>query len=61
VIAFDIDPEENATYAVSTTITDPNTKKSVSSSAEVLGLASDTFLGIKFDKYYYQYQDTAHI
>ncbi|MDD5770106.1 MAG: alpha-2-macroglobulin family protein, partial [Candidatus Gracilibacteria bacterium] len=48
-------------YNLSTTITDPNTKKSISSNTTFKAIRSKTFLGIKFDKYYYAYKDLANI
>lgn len=48
-------------YNVSTMITDPNTKKSISSSSSFKLLNSDTFVWIKFDKYYYNFWDSSKI
>lgn len=48
-------------YTISTTVTDPNTKKSISSNATFKAMRSKTFLWIKFDKYYYAFKDSANI
>lgn len=58
---IDLDENEDKIYNISTTIIDPNTKKSISSSASFIGTKSNTFLWIKFDKYYYDFKDTAKI
>ncbi|MBW7955016.1 hypothetical protein H3C61_04360, partial [Candidatus Gracilibacteria bacterium] len=48
-------------YTLSTTVTDPNTKKSISKNTTFKALRGDEFLGIKFDKYYYSLLDEANI
>ncbi len=48
-------------YTLQTTITDPNTKKSISKNTTFKALRWDEFLGIKFDKYYYSLLDEANI
>lgn len=48
-------------YTVSTTVIDPNTKKSISSNTSFKAIRSKTFLWIKFDKYYYAFKDSANI
>lgn len=45
-------------YNISTTVTDPNTKKSIASNTSFKLLNSDTFVWLKQDKYYYEYWDT---
>lgn len=57
----DLDETKDKVYNISTTITDPNTKKSISSSTSFIWTRSNTFLWIKFDKYYYDFKDTAKI
>ena len=48
-------------YTISTTITDPNTKKSISSNTTFNSIRSSTFLWMKFDKYYYAFWDNANL
>ena len=42
-------------------MTDPNTKKSISTNTSFTALRSKIFLGMKFDKYYYAFKDTANV
>lgn len=62
-IWFELNKDSNIDkiYNVSTTITDPNTKKSISSNTSFIWARSETFLWMKFDKYYYDFKDTANI
>lgn len=63
-IILDINSSDTITdkiYNVSSTITDPSTKKSLSTDSSFKLLNSKTFAWIKFDKYYYNYWDTAKI
>ena len=48
-------------YSLSYTITDPNTKKSVSSSDDFVVLRSDIMVWMKTDKYSYDYWDEARL
>ncbi len=48
-------------YNVSSTITDPNTQKSVSTNTSFKVLNSKTFVWLKYDKYYYNFWDTANL
>lgn len=48
-------------YTLSATVTDPNTKKSISKNTTFKALRSNVFLWIKFDKYYYAFKDNAII
>lgn len=48
-------------YIVSTTITDPNTKKSIASNTSFTFIRNKIFAGLQFDKYYYAYKDRANI
>lgn len=43
------------------TVQDPNTKKTISASNQFKLFATDTFVGMKFDKYWYEYGDNAKI
>jgi hypothetical protein len=57
----DINATSDKTYTVSVSVTDPNTKKSISTNTNFVSLRSNTFLWIKFDKYYYDFKDEANI
>lgn len=48
-------------YTLSTTITDPNTKKSIASNTTFTAIRSSVFAWLQFDKYYYAYKDRANI
>lgn len=49
--------DKSKIYSFSTNVTDINTKKSVWASSEFKVLSTDTFVWLKTDKYYYNYQD----
>ncbi len=53
--------DKDKIYTLSTTITDSNTKKSISASTTFKAIRSNVFLWIKFDKYYYAYKNQAKI
>lgn len=55
------DSKKDKVYTVSTTVTDPNTKKSISTNTNFTALRSKIFLGMKFDTYYYAFKDTANV
>lgn len=62
VVNIDLaDSTKDKIYTVSTTVTDPNTKKSIATNATFKALRSKTFLGMKFDKYYYAFKDSANV
>lgn len=52
---------KDKTYIVTTTITDPNTSKSISNSTNFKLLNSDIFVWMKFNKYFYDIWDTAKL
>jgi len=55
------DSTKDKIYTVSITLIDSNTKKSISNNTTFKAIRSKTFLGIKFDKYYYAFKDKANI
>lgn len=55
------DSKQDKIYTLSTTLTDPNTKKSIATSTTFTAVRSEVFLGMKFDKYFYEFQDTANL
>lgn len=48
-------------YNVSVNVQDPNTKKTISNATSFIAYAYDTYFGLRFDKGYYDYKDTAKI
>ena len=61
-VVLDIDTSKTTKdkiYNIDITVTDPNTKKSISSGTSFNLLNSNVFVWMKFDKYYYNYKDTA--
>lgn len=55
---IDQENSKNKTYSVNIAITDPNTKKSISSSTSFNVLKSPLFVWMKLDKYYYAFWDS---
>lgn len=55
------DNSKDKIYTVSTTITDPNTKKSIASNTTFKAIRNKVFAGMQFDKYFYAYKDSAKL
>lgn len=56
-----VESSKDKIFILSTTITDPNTKKSISKNTTFKVTKSNVFLWIKFNKYYYAFKDVANI
>ncbi len=63
-ITLSLDLENNSTdkiYTISTTITDPNTKKSIATNTTFKAIRNKVFTWMQFDKYFYAYKDSAKV